>query len=64
MMSKIVKFFESLSSDVELSCFNQHLVGLFTSSPASRIVSAVDWMLRQFVLKYDVDPTTYSSAFP
>ena len=32
----------------------------FTSIPGDKIMPAVDWMLQQFMLKYNLDPLTYS----
>ena len=60
MMSQIVRFFESIAEDCQLACYNQDLVGFFTSIPVSRVMEAAEWMLQQFMLKYDFDPATYS----
>ena len=60
MMNQIVQFFQNVAGDCEVECYNQDLVGFFTSIPVSRIMEAVDWMLQQFMLKYDIDPATYS----
>ena len=59
-MNQIVQFFQNVAEDCEVECYNQDLVGFFTSIPVSRIMEAVDWMLQQFMLKYDIDPATYS----
>ena len=60
MMNDIIRFFQNVADDCELVCFNQDLVGFFTSIPVPRIVAAVDWMLQQFMLKYDTDPAKYT----
>ena len=60
MMQQIRQFFSSVSDDCCLACYNQDLVGFFTSIPVSRIMEAVDWMLQQFMLKHNLDPATYS----
>ena len=60
MMNQIVRFFESAAEDCQLKCYNQDLVGLFTSIPVSRIMETVEWMFQRFMLKYDIDPVTYS----
>ena len=59
-MQQIRQFFSSVSDDCCLACYNQDLVGFFTSIPVSRIMEAVDWMLQQFMLKHNLDPATYS----
>ena len=59
MMHQIVSFFQHLADDCQLECYNQDLVGFFTSIPVHRIMEAVDWMLRQFMVKHDIDPATY-----
>ena len=60
MMNNITKFFQNVADDCELVCFNQDLVGFFTSIPVPRIIAAVNWMLQQFMLKYDIDPAKYT----
>ena len=60
LMSQIVDFFQNVADDCHLECYNQDLVGLFTSIPAFRIIESVDWMLQQFMLKHDIDPATFS----
>ena len=64
MMSKIVKFFQSLPNDVELRCVNHALIRIWlVSLPVFQ--SLESWMqsagcLDSFMLKYDIDPCTYS----
>ena len=60
MMNQIVSFFQHIAADSQLECYNQDLVGFFTSIPVHRIMEAVDWMLRQFMEKHDINPATYS----
>ena len=60
MMNNITNFFQNVAADCELVCFNQDLVGFFTSIPVPRIIAAVNWMLQQFMLKYDIDPAKYT----
>ena len=38
MMKQIVDFFQSVAEDVKLQCFEQDLVGIFTSIPVERIM--------------------------
>ena len=60
MMMMIVQIFQPIAQEVGLNCLNQDLVGFFTSILVERILQAVDWMLRQSMLKYNIDSTVCS----